>query len=309
MNPRTYVDLKESGRRPEPTYYFMINCLLYSRMETGLVSNQDFYDEDVNVYLAHLLHSFLNPEYVEQSKKYLSKYDADVFRRLQSSTDARLKYAIYKTNADFLLVSIGIFDQSPNGNQGNETIKPAEEAYVGRAKTYYHFAYSYSQQINRRNAGISEVLEKLSVGFEKYLKILSHMRGEYLDLGRRFSQGEVFHLERTVNEAGKQELIKAKQDQLLELYSEWRENPSVELEEGLERVAAEIRELNPNFHFEIPSRGGARRHSRAAKAPNLQKEESGVVSPQGEPVPAIDPDSKRPGSATNLADPEPDDEI
>ena len=86
MNPRNYVDLKEGGRNLQPTYYFMINCLLYSRMETGLVSNQDFYDEDVNVYLAHLLHSFINPEYVEQSKKYLSKYDADVFKRLANST-------------------------------------------------------------------------------------------------------------------------------------------------------------------------------------------------------------------------------
>ena len=65
MNPRHYVDLKETSRNLQPTYYFMINCLLYSRMETGLVSNQDFYDEDVNVYLAHLLHSFINPEYVE----------------------------------------------------------------------------------------------------------------------------------------------------------------------------------------------------------------------------------------------------
>ena len=62
MNPRHYVDLKDSSRDLQPTYYFMINCLLYSRMETGLVSNQDCYDEDVNVYLAHLLHSFINPE-------------------------------------------------------------------------------------------------------------------------------------------------------------------------------------------------------------------------------------------------------
>ena len=46
MNPRHYIDLKETSRELQPTYYFMINCLLYSRMETGLVSNQEFYDED-----------------------------------------------------------------------------------------------------------------------------------------------------------------------------------------------------------------------------------------------------------------------
>jgi len=69
----------------------MIDCLLFSRMETGLVSDHGFNDKDVNVYPAHLLHSFLDPEYVEQSKKYLSKYDTDVLRRLQTSTDGRLK--------------------------------------------------------------------------------------------------------------------------------------------------------------------------------------------------------------------------
>jgi len=33
----------------------MLKCLLYSRLQTGLVSNKEYYDEDVNVYMAHLL--------------------------------------------------------------------------------------------------------------------------------------------------------------------------------------------------------------------------------------------------------------
>ena len=254
MNPRHYVDLKDGGRDLQPTYYFMINCLLYSRMETGLVSNQDYYDEDVNVYLAHLLHSFINPEYVEQSRKFLSKYDTDVFRRLSSSTDARLKYQIYKTNADFLLVSIGIFDNPAMAAAGRPRLQPSEEAYIGRGKTYYHFAYTYAQQVHRKNAGVSEVLEKLSAGFEKYLRILSHMRGEYLDLMTRFSQGEVYHLERTIDEHSQQELLRVKQDELLELFSAWRAAPSPEVEENLERVVGEIRQLNPSFKFELPRR-------------------------------------------------------
>ena len=254
MNPRNYVDLKDSSRDLQPTYYFMVNCLLYSRMETGLVSNQDFYDEDVNVYLAHLLHSFINPEYVEQSKKFLSKYDTDVFRRLANSADARLKYQIYKTNADFLLVSIGIFD-NPAGAEGHRAkMQPSEEAYIGRGKTYYHFAYSYSQQMHRKNAGISEVLEKLSVGFEKYIRILSHMRGEYLDLLKRFSQGEVYHLERSINERSQQELLRLKQDELLELYSAWKTEPTAEREESLVRVVGEIKQINPDFKFDLPKR-------------------------------------------------------
>jgi hypothetical protein len=254
MNPRHYVDLKDTSRELQPTYYFMINCLLYSRMETGLVSNQDFYDEDVNVYLAHLLHSFINPDYVEQSRKFLSRYDTDVFRRLSNSTDARLKYLIYKTNADFLLVSIGIFD-NPTAAEGHRSrLQPSEEAYIGRGKTYYHFAYSYGQQVHRKNSGVAEVLEKLSVGFEKYLRILSHMRGEYLDLMTRLSKGEVYHLERSVDEQQQQELLRVKQDELLELYSRWKASPTPEAEEHLERVVLEIRQLNPSFKFELPGR-------------------------------------------------------
>src|SRR5580765_3586053 len=252
MNPRNYVDLKETSRELHPTYHFMINCLLYSRMETGLVSNQEYYDEDVNVYLAHLLHSFINPEYVEQSKRFLSKYDIDVFRRLQTSSDARLKYLIYKTNADFLLVSIGIFDNPMASAAHRAKLQPSEEAYIGRGKTYYHFAYTYSQQMHRKNAGVSEVLEKLSTGFEKYLRILSHMRGEYLDLMKRFSDGEVYHLERSIDEHSQQELLRVKQDELLELYSRWRNAPNASVEDDLERVVGEIRQLNPGFKFELP---------------------------------------------------------
>ena len=254
MNPRHYLDLKESDRNLQPTYSFMINCLLYSRMETGLVSNQDFYDEDVNVYLAHLLHSFINPEYVEQSRKFLSKYDTDVFRRLANTGDSRLKYLIYKTNADFLLISIGIFE-NPTGQAGARVkAQPSEEAYIGRGKTYYHFAYTYGQQIHRKNQGVSDVLEKLSVGFEKYLRILSHMRGEYLDLAHRLSSGEVYHLERSVNEASQRELLRVKQDELLELYTAWKSQPNAENEESLTRVVSEIRQLNPEFKFELPKR-------------------------------------------------------
>ncbi|NOT34822.1 MAG: hypothetical protein HOP12_11715 [Candidatus Eisenbacteria bacterium] len=254
MNPRNYVDLKSQSRELQPTYHFMINCLLYSRMETGLVSNQEFYDEDVNVYLAHLLHSFINPEYVEQSKRFLSKYDTDVFRRLSTSTDARLKYMIYKTNADFLLVSIGIFD-NPAGVTGSARgAAPSEEAFIGRGKTYYHFAFSYAQQVHRKNQGVTEVLEKLSVGFDKYLRILSHMRGEYLDLMKRLSQGEVYHLERSVDEASQQEMLRVKQDELLELYTTWKSEPSQENEANLVRLVGEIRQINPEFKFQMPVR-------------------------------------------------------
>ena len=78
------------------------------------------------------------------------------------------------------------------------------------------------------------------------------MRGEYLDLVERLSKGEVYHLERSVDEHSQQELLRMKQDELLELYSLWRNEPTREAEENLERVVSEIRQLNPEFKFELP---------------------------------------------------------
>ena len=108
-------------REVEPTFFFMLNCLLYSRLETGYPSNHDFYDEDVNMYLTNLLCSFMNPEYHRRAKKYISRYDANLFEKLEDSSDVRLKYTIYKTNADFLLISIGMFNEA--GLRDPENIK------------------------------------------------------------------------------------------------------------------------------------------------------------------------------------------
>lgn len=245
-------DLTDRSRKVQPTYLFTMHCLLYSKVQTGLLSSRDYYDEDVNVYLAQLLNSFINPEYVERVKNSLSKYDTEMFQRLATSTDARVKYTIYKTKDDFLLVSIGLFDNPQTlSSRPRSKGQPVEEASIGRGKAYYHFAYTYSQQVHRKNPPISEVLEKLSTGFERYSRILSHLRGEYADIMRRLSKGEVYHLERTVDLEGRKELIKQKQNLLLDVYSEWKRTGSEHLQKKLDKLAEEIRALDPSFAFTI----------------------------------------------------------
>ena len=253
-----YLELPAKRVEMRPTYYFMMKCLLYSRMETGLISNQDFYDEDVNVYIAHLLDSMIQPDNVERARRFLSQYDTEVFRKLADSKDARLKYTIYKTNADFLLISLGVFDNpeaaiaetSSSQNPERQIYRPSEEAYVGRGKTYYRFAYTYSQIVHGRNAGISDVLEKLSIGFDKYMRILAHMRGEYLDLLKRLSTGEVYHLERVANEEQREEDIRDKKDRFLDLFLEWKKTGAIDLKQKINQIADEIREMDPGFRFE-----------------------------------------------------------
>ncbi len=266
MLPReSYLELPRNDRQMRPTYLFMMKCLLYSRMETGLVSNKDFYDEDVNVYIAHLLNSFVHPDFIERSRPYLSKYDTEVFGRVATSKDARLKYTLYKTNADFLLISLGIFDNpeaalAEHPSQGGGAPErsgqtPSEEAYMGRGRTYYRFAYSYSQQLHGRHTPITEVLEKLSEGFDKYMRILAHMRGEYLDLLQRLSRGEIYHLERVVNESQRQSVIRDKQDKILDLYLEWKRTQDDGLRGEMRSILDELRGMDAELKIELPELG------------------------------------------------------
>jgi len=238
-------------REVEPTFFFMLNCLLYSRIETGHPSNEAFYDEDVNMYLTNLLCSFMNPDYHRRTRKYVSRYDTSLFQKVQASNDARLKYTIYKTNADFLLVSIGIFNDPGNVADPLPQLKNQEEAHVGRGKAYYQFAYSYSQSMFKKSTGISEVLEKLSKGFERYVEILSHMRGEYFNILDRLSSGEVYHLERSIDKVSADQELQALQDRFLDMCSRYLKSRDPELKQEIEELVVRIRQIDATFDFHM----------------------------------------------------------
>lgn len=242
----------EGLREVEPTFFFMLNCLLYSRLETGHPSNHDFYDEDVNVYLTSLLCSFMKPEYHRRAKKYLTRYDTNLFSQIERSNDVRLKYTIYKTNADFLLISIGIF-RNPLGGRPDSIplFKNSEEAFMGRAKAYYNFAYSYSQSVFKKSTGVTEVLEKLSNGFERYVQILSHMRGEYFNILDRLTSGEVYHLERSIDKVEAEKELRQLQDEFLDLYSEYLRTRDTDLKAKLDKMVRRIRRFDSSFKFHI----------------------------------------------------------
>ena len=256
-----FTDLKDEARRVRPSYYFMMRSLLHSRVDLGMISGEDLEEEDVNVYLAHLLQSFTDPAYLEGSRPFLHRYDHEVFGRLATSTDARLKYKIYKTNADFLLVSIGVFDNpaqtlmgrvpGASGSGGRRRMEPTEAASIGRGRNYYHFAYEYSQLVNRHNPGITDVLEKLALGFDRYTRILAHLRGEYLDLVQELSRGEIYHLERSVNREQERETLRQMQDALLDAYADWKRSRSPEDRQRVIEAANAIRCVDPAFTFEV----------------------------------------------------------
>ena len=242
------------GTDVQTSYFFMLNCLLHSRVNIGIESNSEVYDEDVNVYLAHLLNSHIDPRYLHRASSYISQTDADVAASLAGDADCRRKYETYKANADFLLMAVSVFDlfDEPRHSQPHQ-LRTHKQVYIGRASLYYSLASSYAMELARGESPIADTLLKLSEHIDDYVKILSYMRGQYLDFIRRYSPGELFHLDLVLDEIHRDETIEKMRNEFLDTYHAWMKTGVPELKRKLEEQAKLLREVDPTFEFTPPS--------------------------------------------------------
>jgi hypothetical protein len=103
----------------------------------------------------------------------------------------------------------------------------------------------------KKPTAISDVLEKLSRGFEQYVQILSHMRGEYFNILDRLGHGDIYHLERSIDRFASDKELKKMQDQFLDLYSEYIKTKSPDLKARLTELVKQIQKIDESFRFQI----------------------------------------------------------
>jgi hypothetical protein len=251
MSVATTYQLLGTGS-PEETYFYMMNCLLYSRMESGYPSNDEYLDEDVNVYLANLLTSAIYGGGEGLPGLCPSSCDSSLFDSMRTIDNPRTRYNVYRSCADRLIMALGIF-----GNPRLERINSvpymasSENSYIGRGMAYYSLAQSYAVETFRRSTAIADVLGKLSRGFEKYVKILSRVRSDYFDFRHQISEGELFHLEKSIDDVGQKHLLKNLYDEFLDSYSAYRRDRTAEAKRRVEEVCSRLRIIDPSFRFEV----------------------------------------------------------
>jgi len=201
----------------------MMNSFLYSRLDSNFPTNEYFYDEDVNIYIANLLTSISNSEYHKRLIKYVTPYDQTLNELINNISDPREKYVAYKSNADFLLISLGIFDNpkrmKPN-SMPHMSLSP--KTYIGRGKIYYELAQSYLYKTSGRKSAISDVLGKLAQRFEDYARVLSVLKGKYFNFYKQITPGEMYHLEQSVLKFKKSDNLTKLHNSFLDVYSEYQ---------------------------------------------------------------------------------------
>lgn len=254
---RKYLATKIGQRKLQPTLYFTMNCLLLTKAEGTPQNGDPLPQEDVDAYLTALRDQLEAQVPLPSDRtRLLSRYDVGAWRRLANSSRGSLKYLILRTPSDLLLISVGVFEHlGPHVPSRRDGMLPGEEADVGRSPNWYHFTYTYGELLENPAETIASVLEKLTLGLERYHKLLSHMKGEYWSVSKRFKKAQVIRLERKVDEDAKEQSLREMQDLLLDAYSEWKKTGERKLLDQMRGLAREIRQLSPDFHFSLPAGG------------------------------------------------------
>lgn len=234
------------------TSFYMMNQFLYSRLDSNYPTNANFYDEDVNIYVANLLTSISNSDYQEMTGKYVIPYDISLHKRLEGVKSDREKYLYYRMNADYIFLALGLFDNARMRRPGSVPYMDlSARSYIGRAKVYYKLARSYLCKAAHGKPAVADIMDKLSLDLENYLRILSVMKMEYFGMHRSMSDGEMFHFQRSVMDIDREKSLSQLHDRFLDLYSEYMKNRDPGLRQKLKSTIDKIVSIDPDFSFRI----------------------------------------------------------
>lgn len=207
----THVDLREE----DTTESFFSHHFLSARIKTGHESNEGFdpiftegrteewleahwkeikdndlkYEEDVNQYITLTLSELVNPRSLAHLNEYLIDINSDAGRIALSLNSKSNKYYLFRVNADFLLLNLGLF---------RSDLYPDSDAYVDKGGSYYFSAATSLKSLQGGRTGLSDVMEKLSINFGKYVEILRQMKQDadnYLSFHTHIPEAEIKKLE------------------------------------------------------------------------------------------------------------------
>ncbi len=254
MDNSPYYDMGIPGGGRGSVNDFVLGSLLKSRIDCGFESNAAQYDEDVNVYLVHLLSDLVTGPGLATPDQLR---DIDVFDRVKDSRDPRYKGEVYRTSADRLLLSTGIFVETPfQAKEGKRVFEGSAQTRIGRGKTYYHFASMFHGQSRAGSAALARILDRLSLDFERYVEVLFHMRGEYFHLYERLRDDVILALPYPAPDAAEEPDTRTDlerlRDEFLDAFWIWHHSPTPAHRALLNEAAERLRAQDPSFVFEIP---------------------------------------------------------
>ncbi len=254
-----YFDI--SRRERDSAIRYLLGAIINSRNEDGFPSNCYVFDEDVNVYLAHLLFAVSLPEYHDMAEPYLSADSSEVMRWVNETDDQTIRYFIFKVNADHILVHTAVFeDLAAKGKR--RFWGRSGKYYRELAKLYYEQAAAYHKRIYRKRTGVGDVLDKIACYYEDYQGLLRDVRCKYFHFLNNFRDNVFQGFMREVTDYEREVKKKEYMDRFLDFYGQWLQNRDRGMEERIVHLVSELKNLDPGFRFDFGRMTGRRQGER-----------------------------------------------
>lgn len=250
--PYLYFGLSSEDR--ESAIHFLLESILKAKDQSQGLTRTLSFDEDVNIYLAHLLFAISLPEYHDMADPFLSSDTHEVFEWVRETDDPMLRYFIFKVNADHLLVHSTIFNPDPKlakrFSLKNDVKEETNEERLA-AIFYYNQASRCHAGVYDKRTGVGEVLGKIAGQFDVYRHILTHVKENYFKFIESFREQAFQHFLVKLGGYEKDHLRGIRMEQFLETYQAWLSTKAPELKNKVLLLTQELRQLDPQFRFDV----------------------------------------------------------
>ena len=250
--PYLYFGLSSEDR--ESAIYFLLESILKAKDQSHDLTRTLSFDEDVNIYLAHLLFAISLPEYHDMADPFLSTNTHEVFEWIRETDDPMLRYFIFKVNADHLLVQSTIFNPDPKSAKRFSLKKDGQDEKNEErlsAILYYNQASRCHAGVYDKKTGVGEVLGKIAGQFDVYRHILTGVKEDYFKFIECFREQAFQHFLVKLSGYEKDHLRGIKIEQFLEAYQGWLSTKAPELKNKILHLTQELSQLDPQFRFDV----------------------------------------------------------
>jgi hypothetical protein len=250
--PYLYFGLSSEDR--ESAIHFLLESILKAKDQPHSLARKLSFDEDVNIYLAHLLFAISLPEYHDMADPFLSPDTHEVFEWVRETEDPMLRYFIFKVNADHLLVQSTIF--TPNTSLAkrfslkNDAKEETNEERLA-AILYYNQASRCHAGVYDKRTGVGEVLGKIAGQFDVYRHILTSVKEDYFKFIECFREQAFQNFLVKMSAYEKDHMRGIKMEQFLEAYQGWLSTKAPELKSKILHLNQELSQLDPQFRFDV----------------------------------------------------------
>lgn len=219
-----------------PLQPFLYDALLQSRQKIGkgpFANNED----DVVMYLVQLLVHAADPDFFSRDH-HPPLFSCPTDLHLHFDTHQELteigRAQIYAFNANARLILLVIFRQDSLFRPHASWFPP--QTHLEHAQIFYQFAGDLFFRRRRQSASsdaLAQVHQKLAQAFHWYVKLLGHLRVDYLHLLEQLSRGSMFHLEHRLEQQHQAQQNQQAMDAYLDAILEHRRSQNEETQRHL----------------------------------------------------------------------------